>query len=103
MIVYRGEVDVGGGDDVAQRDVGEAAVGIKPLGGAEDRGPGVIRRHVMGPMRKNLGCCNSNRCMKLSFETRECQCASRAWHPKPAGRRRSRSYISGKNSLADEG
>ncbi len=51
MIVHRREIDVGGGDDVAQRHVAEAAVGIKPLGGAEDRSSGLIRRHLMGPMQ----------------------------------------------------
>ena len=51
MIVHRREIDVGGGDDVAQRDVGEAAIGVKPFGGAQDRGSGMIRRHVMAPMR----------------------------------------------------
>ncbi len=49
MIVHRREIDVRCGHDVAQRDVGEAAIGIKPFGGAENRGSGVIRRHVMGP------------------------------------------------------
>ena len=34
MIVHRREIDAGGGDDVAQRDIAEAAVGIKPFGGA---------------------------------------------------------------------
>ena len=42
MIIHRGEVDVGRGDDVAQRDVAEAAIGVEPFGGAEDRGSGVI-------------------------------------------------------------
>ena len=70
MIVHRREIDVGGGDDVAQRDVGEAAIGIKPFGGAQDRGSGMIRRHVMATMRhrRNAGSCNSNSCMKLWFE-----------------------------------
>src|SRR5258708_40102856 len=35
----------------------------------------MIRRHLMGPMRG--GRCNSNNCMKLSFERGECQCAER--------------------------
>src|SRR5260370_6715734 len=35
----------------------------------------MIRRHIMGPMRG--GRCNSNNCMKLSFESGECQCAER--------------------------
>ena len=47
MIIHRREIDAGGGDDVAQRDVGEAAVGIEPFGGVEDRGPGMVRWHVM--------------------------------------------------------
>jgi len=47
MIVHCRQIDVGGGDDVAQRDVGETAVGVKPFGGVNDRGSGVIRRHVM--------------------------------------------------------
>ena len=51
MIVHRREIDAGGGDDVAQRDIAEAAVGIKPLGSAEDRSSGLVRRHVMGPMQ----------------------------------------------------
>jgi hypothetical protein len=42
MIVHRGEIDVGRGDDVAQGHVGKAAVGVKPLRGAQDRGSGVI-------------------------------------------------------------
>ena len=54
MIIHRREIDVGRGDDVAQRDVAEAAVGIEPLGGAEDRGSGLVRRHVMGPMRDEV-------------------------------------------------
>src|SRR3979409_3646 len=85
MIVHRREIDVGCGDDVAQRHVGEAAVGIEPLGGAEDRGSCVIRRHVMGPMRQNLGRCISNAWMKLWFESGGCQCALFAWHPEPTG------------------
>ena len=42
MIIHRREIDVGGGDDVAQRDVGKAAIGIEPFGGVEDRGSGVV-------------------------------------------------------------
>ncbi len=77
MIVHRGEVDAGGCDDVAQRDVAEAAIGVQPLGGAEDRGPGVIRRHVHGPYAgRGWPRCNSNSCMKLSFERGKCQCAA---------------------------
>ena len=49
MIVHRGEVDVGLGDDVAQRHVAEAAVGIQPFGGGENRGPGLIARHIQAP------------------------------------------------------
>ena len=45
MIVHRGEVDVRLGDDVAQRHVAEAAIGIEPLGGGEDGGSGLIARH----------------------------------------------------------
>ena len=52
MIIHRGEVDVGGGDDVAQRHVGKAAVGIEPLGRFEDRGSGPVRRHLMAPMQR---------------------------------------------------
>ncbi len=55
MIVHRREIDVRGRDDVAQRDVAEAAIGVKPFGGTENRAPGVIRRHVMGPMRAGIG------------------------------------------------
>ena len=73
MIIHRGEIDVRGSHDVAQRDVAKTAVGVEPFGGGEDRGPGVIRRHFMGPIRG--GRCNSNSCMKLSFERGECQCA----------------------------
>ena len=69
MIIHRREIDVGRRDDVAQRDVAKAAVGVKPLGGGEDGGPGLIGRHVMGPMRRER--CNSNSCMKLSFEEPE--------------------------------
>ena len=42
MIVHRRKIDVGRGDDVAQRDVGEAAIGIEPLGGVQDRGAGLV-------------------------------------------------------------
>ena len=52
MIIHRREIDVGGGDDVAQRHVGEPAIGVQPFGGGEDRGSRVIRRHVMAPMRR---------------------------------------------------
>ena len=45
MIIHRGEVDVGLRDDVAQRHVAEATVGIKPFGGGEDGGTGLIGRH----------------------------------------------------------
>ena len=60
MIIHRREIDVGGGDDVAQRDVGKAAIGVKPFGGAQDRGSGVIRRHLMAAMPPRGGSCNSN-------------------------------------------
>ena len=36
MIVHRGEIDVRFRDDVAQRHVAEAAIGVEPLGGGED-------------------------------------------------------------------
>jgi len=45
MIIHRGEVDVGLGNDVAQRDVAKTAIGIKPFGGGEDGGTGLIARH----------------------------------------------------------
>ena len=51
MIVHRRQIDVGGGDDVAQRDVAEAAIGVKPFGGGEDRGAGLIGRHGLMPFR----------------------------------------------------
>jgi len=35
--------------------VAKAAIGVKPLGGREDRASGVIRRHVMGPMQGAVG------------------------------------------------
>jgi len=66
MIVHRGEIDVRRRHDVAQRDVAKAAIGIEPFGGVEDRGPGLVRRHLMGPMQR--GRCYSNSCMKLWFE-----------------------------------
>ena len=53
MIVHRREIDVRRSHDVAQRDVAEAAIGVKPLGGVEDCAPGVIRRHVMGPYARS--------------------------------------------------
>ena len=59
MIVHRRQIDVGGRDDVAQRDVAEAAIGVKPLGGGEDGGSGLIGRHGHGPMQ-DAGSCNSN-------------------------------------------
>src|ERR1700692_50312 len=70
MIVHRRKVDVGGGDDVAQRDVGETAIRVKPFGGAHDRGSCMVGRHVMPAMRpqRKAGSCNSNSCMKLWFE-----------------------------------
>ncbi|MGY4419685.1 hypothetical protein ACVWY2_002110 [Bradyrhizobium sp. JR6.1] len=45
MIVHRREVDVCLRDDVAQRDVAEAAVGIEPLGGGENGGSGLVAGH----------------------------------------------------------
>ena len=42
MIVHRREIDAGRSHDVAQRDVGEAALGVKPLGGVEDQGAGPV-------------------------------------------------------------
>ena len=54
MIVHRREIDVRRGDDVAQRHVAKAAIGVKPLGGGEDRGPGLVADAiVMGPMRRS--------------------------------------------------
>ena len=61
MIIHRGEIDAGSSDDVAQRHVGEAAIGIKPLGGGKDRRSCVIRRHVMGP-------CNAGETGQLQFK-----------------------------------
>ena len=52
MIIHRRQIDVGRCDDVAQRHLAKTAIGIKPFGGAEDRAPGVVRRHVMAPMRQ---------------------------------------------------
>src|SRR5450755_222051 len=51
MIVHRGEVDVRRGHDVPQGDVAEAAIGIEPLGGGENGGPGLIARHGTLPFR----------------------------------------------------
>jgi len=45
VIVDRGEIDAGRGDDVAQRHVGEATFGIELFGGVEDRRSGSICRH----------------------------------------------------------
>src|SRR6202000_23022 len=45
MIIHRGEVDVRLRHDVAQGDVAEAAVGVEPFSGGEDRGSGLIARH----------------------------------------------------------
>ena len=63
MIVHRREIDVGRRDDVAQRDVGKAAVGVEPFGGAEDRGAGVVGRHRHGPM------CSGELHFKRLYET----------------------------------
>ena len=49
MVVHRGEVDVRRCDDVAQRHVGEAALGVEPFGGGEDGGSGLIARHRRPP------------------------------------------------------
>ncbi len=54
MIIHRREVDVRLGDDVAQRHVAEAAIGIKPFGGGEDGRPGPIARHIMAPRLREL-------------------------------------------------
>src|SRR5690349_14636488 len=45
MIVHRGEIDAGLRDDVAQRHVAEAAIGIEPLGGGENGRPRMIAGH----------------------------------------------------------
>ena len=42
MIVHRREIDIGRRDDVAQGDVGKAAIGVEPFGGAQDRASGVV-------------------------------------------------------------
>jgi hypothetical protein len=42
MVIHRGEIDVRRGDDIAQRDIGKAAIGIEPLGGIEDGGAGPV-------------------------------------------------------------
>ena len=42
MIVHRRQVDAGRGDDVAQRDIAEAAIGVEPFGGVEDRQAGLV-------------------------------------------------------------
>ena len=89
MIVHRREIDVGRRDDVAQRDVGEAAIGIEPFGGVQDRGSGVVRRHRHGPMRKP-GSCNSNSCMKLWFEGRNVNAQGASALRPNAGRRHRR-------------
>jgi len=70
MIIHCRKIDAGGGDNVAQRDVGEAAIRVKPFGGAQYRGSCMVRRHVMPTMRhqRKAGSCNSNSCMKLWFE-----------------------------------
>jgi len=49
MIVHRGEVDVRLRDDVAQRHVAEAAIGVEPLGCGENGGAGLIARHDITP------------------------------------------------------
>ena len=102
MIVHRREVDVGCGHDVAQRDVGKAAIGVKPLGGVEDRGPGLVRRHVMALCRREAGGCNSNSCMKLSFEGWKCQCATSREHRQACRPPTARRTACARNGLADE-
>jgi hypothetical protein len=42
MVIDRREIDACRGDDVAQRDVRKAPIGIEPLGGVEDRGAGQV-------------------------------------------------------------
>ena len=42
MIVHRGEIDAGGGHDIPQRDIAEAAFGIKPLGSIQDQRAGPV-------------------------------------------------------------
>ena len=54
MIVHRREIDVRFRDDVAQRHVAEAAIGVKPFGGGEDGGPGLIARHIMASRVREL-------------------------------------------------
>ena len=51
MIVHRRQIDIRRGDDVAQRDIAKAAIGIKPFGGVKDRGSGLVCRHGHGPMQ----------------------------------------------------
>ena len=51
MIIHRGEVHVRFRDDVAQRHVAEAAIGVKPFGGGKDGGPGLIARHALASFR----------------------------------------------------
>ena len=99
MIVHRREIDIGSRHDVAQRDI-ETSLGVKPLGRIEDRGPGLVGRHVMGLCASRV--CNSNSCMKLSFDGGECQCAtsretSPACRPSAAPAK-----PRGKNGLADQ-
>ncbi|MHC2775392.1 hypothetical protein ACVIM7_004883 [Bradyrhizobium liaoningense] len=45
MIVHRRQVDIGLRDDVAQRHVAEAAIGIEPFGGGENGRPRMIAGH----------------------------------------------------------
>ena len=42
MIVHRGEIDARRRHNVAQRDIAEAAFGIKPFGGVQDQGAGSV-------------------------------------------------------------
>jgi hypothetical protein len=63
VVIHRGEIDIRLSHDVAQRHVAKTAIGVKPFGGGENRGSGMIARHGL-----REGSCISNVCMKLSFE-----------------------------------
>ena len=52
MIVHGREIDVRRRDNVAQRHVAEAALGVKPLGGGENGGPGLVAGHRFPPDRE---------------------------------------------------
>src|SRR5439155_14493625 len=49
MIIYRGEIHIRFGNDVAQRYVAKTAIGVKPFGGGKDGRPGPIARHIWPP------------------------------------------------------